>query len=55
LGAGNDEIESQLKWDRMMAKNKIKMLLLGAGKTGEVASVLNDIVSSMSCLIALTA
>ena len=26
---GNDEIESQLKRDRMMAKNEIKMLLLG--------------------------
>jgi hypothetical protein len=39
LVTGNDEIESQLKRDRMMAKNEIKMLLLGAGESGKVASV----------------
>ena len=36
---GNDEIENQLKRDRMMAKNEIKMLLLGAGESGKVSVV----------------
>ena len=38
---GNDEIENQLKRDRMMAKNEIKMLLLGAGESGKVSVVVN--------------
>lgn len=46
---GNDEIENQLKRDRMMAKNEIKMLLLGAGESGKVSVDVAKGVCSCSC------
>ena len=44
--SGNDEIENQLKRDRMLAKNEIKMLLLGAGESGKVR-VIHDLVAKL--------
>lgn len=36
LRLGNDEIETQLRRNPMMAKNDIKMLLLGTGDSGKM-------------------
>jgi guanine nucleotide-binding protein G(i) subunit alpha len=43
---GNDEIEHQLKRDRVQARNEIKMLLLGAGESGKVRFLLTQVGSN---------
>jgi hypothetical protein len=40
--SGNEEIENQLRRDKVMAKNEIKMLLLGAGESGKVSLIITS-------------